>query len=103
VGLGISMRYQLDPQRLPYVQNNLPRPVETEIMPPVVANAFRQTISGYLVRDVFSTRREEVRRVAADAITRRLAADGIIVKEVMLRDVALPAEYPSACRTRCRS
>jgi len=93
LGLGISVRYQLDPQRLPYVQNNLPRPVETEIMPPVVANAFRQTISGYLVRDVFSTRREEVRRVAAESITRRLAADGIVVKEVMLRDVGLPPEY----------
>jgi regulator of protease activity HflC (stomatin/prohibitin superfamily) len=93
VGLGISMRYQLDPQRLPYVQSSLPRPVETEIMPPVVANAFRQTISGYLVRDVFSTRREEVRRIAAESITRRLAADGIVVKEVMLRDVGLPAEY----------
>ena len=93
VGLGISVRYQLDPQRLAYIENNLPRPIETEIMPPVVANAFRQTISGYLVRDVFSTKREEVRRMAADAITRRLASDGIVVKEVMLRDVALPAEY----------
>ena len=93
LGLGISVRYQLDPQRLPYVQSNVPRPVETEIMPTVVANAFRQTISGYLVRDVFSTRREEVRRVAAESITRRLAADGIVVKEVMLRDVGLPPEY----------
>jgi regulator of protease activity HflC (stomatin/prohibitin superfamily) len=93
VGLGISVRYQLDPQRLAYIENNLPRPIETEIMPPVVANAFRQTISGYLVRDVFSTKREEIRRTAADAITRRLASDGIVVKEVMLRDVALPPEY----------
>jgi regulator of protease activity HflC (stomatin/prohibitin superfamily) len=93
LGLGVTVRYQLDPQRLPYVQSSLPRPVETEIMPPVVANAFRQTISSYMVRDVFSTKREEVRRVAADAITRRLAGDGIVVKEVMLRDVALPAEY----------
>ena len=93
VGLGISVRYQLDPQRLPYVENNLPQPIETEIMPPVVANAFRQTISGYLVRDVFSTKREEVRRMAADAITKRLASDGIVVKEVMLRDVSLPPEY----------
>ncbi len=93
VGLGISVRYQLDPQRLPYVQSNLPQPIETEIMPPVVANAFRQTISGYLVRDVFSAKREEVRRAAADAITRRLASDGIVVKEVMLRDVSLPPEY----------
>jgi hypothetical protein len=47
------------PQRLPYVQSSLPRPVETEIMPPVVANAFRQTISSYMVRDVFSTKRAE--------------------------------------------
>jgi regulator of protease activity HflC (stomatin/prohibitin superfamily) len=93
VGLGVSVRYQLDPQRLSYVENNLAQPVETEIMPTVVANAFRQTISGYMVRDVFSAKREEVRRLAADVISRRLASDGIVVKEVLLRDVGLPPEY----------
>jgi regulator of protease activity HflC (stomatin/prohibitin superfamily) len=93
IGLGISVRYQLDPQRLSYVQDNLPRPIDTEMLPAVVANAFRQTIAGYMIRDVFSTHREDVRRTAADAIVRRLGADGIVVKEVMLRDVALPPEY----------
>jgi regulator of protease activity HflC (stomatin/prohibitin superfamily) len=93
VGLGISVRYQLDPRRLAYMESNLPRPLESELLPAVVANAFRQTISGYMVRDVFSTRREEVRRAAADAITKRLASDGIIVKEVMVRDIDLPQEY----------
>ena len=42
---------------------------------------------------MFSAKREEVRRIAADVITRRLASDGIVVKEVMLRDIALPPEY----------
>jgi regulator of protease activity HflC (stomatin/prohibitin superfamily) len=93
MGLGVSVRYQLDPKRLPYMESNLPKPVETELMPTVVANAFRETISGYMVRDVFSTKREEVRRVVADTITRKLAADGIVVKEVMLRDINLPPEY----------
>ena len=93
LGLGISVRYQLDPRRLPYMESNLPRPIEGELLPAVVANAFRQTISGYMVRDVFSTKREEVRRAAADTITRRLASDGIVVKEVMLRDIDLPQEY----------
>jgi regulator of protease activity HflC (stomatin/prohibitin superfamily) len=93
LGLGISVRYQLDPRRLPYMESNLPRPIESELLPAVVANAFRQTISGYMVRDVFSTKREEVRRAAADTITRRLASDGIVVKEVMLRDIDLPQEY----------
>jgi regulator of protease activity HflC (stomatin/prohibitin superfamily) len=96
VGLGVSVRYQLDPRKLPGIESNLPLPVETELMPPVVANAFRQTISNYMVRDVFSTRREEVRRLAAEAITPRLAADGIIVKEVMMRDLVLPPEYAKA-------
>jgi regulator of protease activity HflC (stomatin/prohibitin superfamily) len=93
LGLGISVRYQLDPRRLPYMESNLPRPIESELLPAVVANAFRQTTSGYMVRDVFSTKREEVRRAAADTITRRLASDGIVVKEVMLRDIDLPQEY----------
>ena len=93
LGLGVSVRYQLDPQRLPYLQSTLPQPVETEIMPAVVANAFRQTVAAYMVRDVFSARREEVRRVAADSIIKQLAPDGIVVKEVMLRDLTLPPEY----------
>jgi regulator of protease activity HflC (stomatin/prohibitin superfamily) len=93
LGLGISVRYQLDPRRLPFMESNLPRPIESELLPAVVANAFRQTISAYMVRDVFSTKREEVRRAAAESITTRLASDGIIVKEVMLRDIDLPQEY----------
>ena len=93
LGLGISVRYQLDPRRLPFMESNLPRPIESELLPAVVANAFRQTISGYMVRDVFSTKREEVRRAAAESITTRLASDGIVVKEVMLRDIDLPQEY----------
>ncbi len=47
----------------------------------------------YTVREVFAAKREEVRRRAADEITQKLAADGIIVKEVMLRDIQLPPEY----------
>ena len=93
IGLGVSVRYRLDPQRLPYVQANLPQPVDTELVPPVVASVFRQTVPNYMVREVFSTKREEVRRTAAETITRKLAADGILVKEVMVRDIVLPPEY----------
>jgi regulator of protease activity HflC (stomatin/prohibitin superfamily) len=46
-----------------------------------------------MVRELFATKREEARKAAADAIARRLAPDAILVKEVMLRDILLPAEY----------
>jgi regulator of protease activity HflC (stomatin/prohibitin superfamily) len=59
----------------------------------VVTTAWREIVPNYTVRDVFATKREEVRKRAADIISQKLAADGIIVKEVMLRDIQLPPEY----------
>jgi regulator of protease activity HflC (stomatin/prohibitin superfamily) len=93
LGLAIAVRYRLDPRRLDYIHSNLPQPIEQEIVPPVVAGVFRQIVPNYLVRDVFAARREEVRKIAAEAITQKLAADGLLVKEVILRDIQLPPEY----------
>jgi regulator of protease activity HflC (stomatin/prohibitin superfamily) len=93
LGLAITVRYRIDPKRLDYIQSNLPRPVEREIVPPVVASVWRELVPNYTVRDVFSAKREEVRQRAAGMITQKLSADGIVVKEVMLRDIQLPAEY----------
>jgi len=93
VGLAVAVRYRIDPARLAYIHANLPQPVDKELVPPVVATSFREIAPAYLVRDLFATRREEIRREAAGAITRKLAPDAIVVKEVMLRDIQLPAEY----------
>ncbi len=93
VGLALAVRYRIDPQRLAFVQANLPQPNEKELVPPVVATSFREITPNYLVRDLFAARREEIRRAAAASIARRLLPDAIVVKEVMLRDIELPAEY----------
>jgi len=93
LGLAITVRYRLDAKRLDYILENLPRPVEKEIVPPTVASVWREIVPNYMVRDVFSAKREEVRQRAAGMITQKLAADGIVVKEVMLRDIQLPPEY----------
>jgi regulator of protease activity HflC (stomatin/prohibitin superfamily) len=93
VGLAITVRYRLDPSRLAYIYANLPQPVEAEIVPPVVASAFRELAPNYMVKEMFASRREEIRRIAAGAIAQKLATDGVVVKEVLLRDILLPAEY----------
>jgi regulator of protease activity HflC (stomatin/prohibitin superfamily) len=93
LGLAITVRYQIDPKRLDYIEANLPHPLEKEIVPPVVATAWRELVPSYTVREVFSAKREEVRQRSAEMIRKRLGADGIVVKEVMLRDIELPEEY----------
>jgi regulator of protease activity HflC (stomatin/prohibitin superfamily) len=93
LGLAVTVRYRLDPARLDYIHGHLPSPVERELVPPVVSTAFREVVPRYTVREVFAVKRAEVRDQAAQMITDRLAADGIVIKEVMLRDIALPPEY----------
>jgi regulator of protease activity HflC (stomatin/prohibitin superfamily) len=99
LGLAITVRYRIEPKRLDYIEANLPQPLEKEIVPPIVASAWRELVPNYTVREVFATKREEVRRRAADIITQKLAADGIVVKEVMLRDIQLPPEYAKGLET----
>ncbi|HZU24852.1 MAG TPA: SPFH domain-containing protein [Bryobacteraceae bacterium] len=93
VGLAVTVRYSLDPRRLPWIESNVPQPVEQEVVPPVIASSFRQATPNYMVRELFATKREQIRQTVAGDIVRKLAPDGIVVKEVMLRDVQLPEEY----------
>src|SRR5213083_3542308 len=93
IGLAVSVRYRLDPKRLDSIHRNLPQPVGEQVVAPVVSTIYRQLAPNYITREIFATKREELRTTAADAITARLANDGIIVREVLLRDLQLPEEY----------
>jgi regulator of protease activity HflC (stomatin/prohibitin superfamily) len=93
IGLGVTVRYRIDPSKLNYIQANVPQPMEAQVVEPVVTSIFRELGPNYVVRDVFSTKREEFRQRAAQMITARLAQDGIVVKEVLLGRVDLPEEY----------
>lgn len=93
IGLAVTVRYRLDPNKLASVQAHMPQPVDKELVPPVVASAWRELAPAYTVQEIFSSKREEVRAKASEVITRKLGADGIFVEEVMLSDIQLPAEY----------
>ena len=80
IGLGVTVRYRLDPNKLSSVQAHLPQPADQQIVPPVVESAWRELAPHYTVREIFSSKREEVRAKAAAEIQRKLGADGIIVE-----------------------
>ncbi len=93
IGLGVTVRYRLDPNQLASVQAHLPQPADKELVPPIVASAWRSLAPEYTVREIFSSKREEVRAKAAAIITRKLNADGMVVEEVMLSEIRLPEQY----------
>lgn len=93
LGLAVTVRYRLDPTRLSAIHQNLPQPVSEQVVGPVVSSIYRQLAPNYVTREIFAVKREELRTQAADAIKTRLASDGILVREVLLRDIQLPPDY----------
>ena len=93
IGLAVTVRYRLDPNKLAGVQAHLPQPADQQLVPPVVSSAWRELAPSYSVREIFSSKREEVRNRAAGIISKKLASDGIVVEEVMLSDIQLPEQY----------
>ena len=93
LGLAVTVRYRLDPSRLSTIHQNLPQPVNEQVVGPVVSSIYRQLAPNYETREIFAVKREELRSQAADAIKTRLASDGILVREVLLRDIQLPPDY----------
>jgi len=93
VGMAVAVRYRLDPSKLAYIHANLPQPIEEQMIAPAIGSIFRDLAPNYIVREMFSSKRDEVRQLAAALIAAKLGADGIMVKEVILRDVQLPADY----------
>src|SRR3979490_2306518 len=74
IGLAVSVRYRLDPQRLAYIHANLAQPVDSEIVAPVVSTAFRDVAPNYVVREVFASKRDEFRAKSTKTIPDRLAS-----------------------------
>ena len=93
IGIAVAVRYRLDPRRLAYIHANLPADIGNEVVAPVVASTYRSLAPNYVTREIFALKREELRSNAANAIKTRLESDGILVREVVLRDIKLPEEY----------
>jgi regulator of protease activity HflC (stomatin/prohibitin superfamily) len=99
VGMAVVVRYRLDPSRLAYIQSNLPQPIEEEMITPAIVSTFRELAPNYLVRELFSTKRDQFQQAAGGQVAARLKTDGIVVKELVLQDVQLPEEYAKGLAT----
>ena len=93
LGLALSVRYRLEAAKLDYIHSNLPEDIDHKIVAPMIASVFRDLAPNYTVRELFATKREEIRNLATNQIKAKLEKEGILVSEVMLRDVQLPPEY----------
>jgi regulator of protease activity HflC (stomatin/prohibitin superfamily) len=91
--VSVQARWAVDRGKLLSKWAALPEDPERELVAPVVAAAFRSAAPRYEVAKIVSEKREELAAVAARAARERLAESGIVLKEVLIGDLTLPAEF----------
>src|SRR5262249_18524833 len=89
----VAVRYSVDPAQVTSVARSLPADVSADVVAPEVHGITYRTFARYTVREIFSTKREEIRQSIESELRPRLAGDGIVLKAVQIGNVDLPADY----------
>jgi regulator of protease activity HflC (stomatin/prohibitin superfamily) len=93
LGVDLSVRYALDPAKLAAISNSLPENIGGEIVEPAVQGVIYKVFARYTVREIFSTKRAEIQQSIESELKPKLAADGVVLKSVLMGKVDLPADY----------
>jgi regulator of protease activity HflC (stomatin/prohibitin superfamily) len=93
LGVDVAVRYAIDPDRVMRVAGRLPADLSGEVVAPEVHGVTYRTFARYTVREIFSTKREEIQQSIEGELRPKLAAEGIALKAVQIGNVDLPADY----------
>ena len=91
--LSVQARWAIDRASLGARWSGLPPDPGRELVAPIVAAAFRATAPSYEVASLISDKREEYAGAAAQSARQRLAESGIVLKEVLIGNITLPADF----------
>jgi len=93
LGVELTLRYALDPAKLAISAKNLPADIGGELVEPLVQGVIYKVFTSYTVREIFSTKRQELQERIEAELKPLLATDGIVLRSVMMGNVDLPADY----------
>jgi regulator of protease activity HflC (stomatin/prohibitin superfamily) len=93
LGVDLTVRWAVEPGRVAHIVRTLPFDVAGEFVEPTVLAVTYRTFARYTVREIFSSKREEIQQSIEAELGPKLAADGIVLKGVSIGKVDLPADY----------
>jgi regulator of protease activity HflC (stomatin/prohibitin superfamily) len=93
IGVDLAVRWALDAMQLARIARTLPADVAGDIVQPAVQAVAHQVFARHTVREIFSSKRAEIQQEMEAELKARLAADGVLLRGLMIGQVDLPPEY----------
>jgi regulator of protease activity HflC (stomatin/prohibitin superfamily) len=93
VGVDVTVRYALDPERIQSVALGLPEDPSAQLIRPVIDGVLHRTFARHTVREIFSSKRRQIEKAVRRELVSLLKKDGVVIHDVFLGHVDLPARY----------
>ena len=90
MGLEASLLYHLDPKRAAEVYQQIGPNYAEVLLQPTFRSAIRAVTAGNSAASLYSDARETIARQILEDVARQVAPRGVIVENVLLRDLQLP-------------
>lgn len=102
--LDVSVLYLVSKDKVVHVRRTIGRFYGQTILEPYVREAIRNTISGYPVKALYSEQsRKEIGERIREFLREKLDPRGIMVQDVLLRDVKLPGAFAQSIEMKLRT
>ena len=100
LALDTSLLYHLDKNKAAQVYQSVGADYADKIIEPTMRAAIRASTSAHTANSLYTNARELVQQQIQDELTAQLGPRGIIVENVLLRDVQLPAMLKSSIEAK---
>lgn len=101
VALDTSFLYHVQPESAPEIRTKIGRRYQQILIEPLFRNIIRDTVAGYPVREIYSQKgRQKIAAAAKSELEAKLTGHGIVVVDVLLRDVGLPEQFQQSIEAK---
>lgn len=96
VKIDASVIYYVDENKVVMVHINWQKRYTEELVRPLVRGVIRDAVSQFGVAEVYSSRRSDLQTMITDQLSKRLADNGLVLQEFILRDISFSPEYAAS-------
>ena len=103
VDLDVTVLYHLIEEKASDVYKNVNVDYEEVIIRPQIRTAIREVVAEYSAKDIYSQKRQEVSEKILQSLKDTVEVRGILVEEVLLRNVVLPANLANSIQEKLQA
>lgn len=102
--LDVSVLYNVPRDKAVLVRKTVGRYYVSTVVEPYIREAIRNVVSGYEVKALFSEKgRHEIGQKILEFLQKKLEPRGVVVQDVLLRDVRLPPVFAQSIEVKLRT